>query len=32
MDYKDQDLKSSIMTAGVIICIVIATIVWMFNG
>ena len=31
MDYKNQNLKSAIMTAGVIICIVIATIVWMCN-
>jgi hypothetical protein len=32
MDYKDQDLKSAIITAGVVICIIGAIIVWMFNG
>ena len=32
MGYKDDNLKSAIMTTGIIICIVIATIVWMFNG
>jgi hypothetical protein len=31
MDYKDQNLKSFIMTAGIVVCILIATIVWMCN-
>jgi len=32
MDYKDQNLKSAIMTVGIIVSIIIATIIGVHGG